>query len=184
MVSRLVVITGPSGVGKGTLKRRLLAELNLQESISATTRPPRDGEFDGVDYHFLSRSRFEELKAEEAFLESAEFAGNLYGTLLSEVTDRRDQAAGVVLEIETVGADLVRQRVPDAILILIAPPDTDELRKRLEGRGTDSQEHIEVRLAEAERELMRQKDFDTVIVNDDVARAAAELVVEVRSRLD
>jgi guanylate kinase len=184
MASRLVVITGPSGVGKGTLKKHLLSELSLPESISATTRSPREGERDGFDYHFLTRKRFEDLQAAGAFLESAEFAGNLYGTLLSEVTGRTDAAPAVVLEIETLGAEQVRQRIPDAILLFIAPPDTAELRKRLEGRGTDSQAHIELRLAEAERELERQKDFDTVIVNDDVARAAAQLVAEVRSRLD
>jgi len=182
--TRLVVITGPSGVGKGTLKRELLSSLKLPESISATTRSPREGEQDGVDYHFLNREQFTAMQKSGAFLESAEFAGNLYGTLLTEVTGREDAAQGVVLEIETLGAEQVKERVPDAILIFIAPPNRDELRRRLEGRGTDSPEHIELRLAEAERELALQDSFDTVIVNDDLVRASAELVAEVQSRLD
>ena len=184
MSTQLVVLTGPSGVGKGTLKRILLSELGLPESISATTRLPRPGETDGVEYHFLTRDKFEQLQADGAFLESADFTGNLYGTLLTEVTGRSDNAAGVVLEIETIGARQVRERVPGAILIFIAPPNADELRRRLEGRGTDTGEHIELRLAEAEREMGAMNEFDCVIVNDDLARAAAEVVAEVRSRLD
>ena len=183
-MTQLVVLTGPSGVGKGTLKKVLLDQLDLAESISATTRDPREGETDGVEYHFLSRERFAVLQEEGAFLESAEFAGNLYGTLLSEVTERSDGSRAVVLEIETLGAQQVREKVPDAILVFIAPPDISELRKRLEGRGTDSNEHIERRLAEAEREIELASSFDCVIVNDDLAQAAAQLVAEVRSRLD
>ncbi|CAB4881113.1 MAG: guanylate kinase [Actinomycetes bacterium] len=183
-MARLVVITGPSGVGKGTLKRGLLSELSLPESISATTRLPRQGETDGTEYHFLTRVEFEQRRDSDDFLESAEYAGNLYGTLRSEVEARSDGAKAVVLEIETRGAEQIRDRDPDAILIFIAPPNSAELRKRLEGRGTDDPEQIAVRLAEAERELTLRDEFDTVIVNDDVARATAELVTQVRSRLD
>jgi len=184
MQAQLVVITGPSGVGKGTLKSRLLDALPLTESISATTRPPRPSETEGVEYYFLSQERFELLKKDGAFLESAEFAGNSYGTLLSEVNARSDGARAVVLEIETLGAAQVRDRVADAILIFIAPPSSEELRRRLEGRGTDSQDQIDQRLGEADRELAMQDSFDLVIVNDDLDRAAAELVAAVQSRLD
>lgn len=184
MATRLVVLTGPSGVGKGTLKRSLLEKLNLPESISATTRAPREGETDGVEYHFLSRETFEQKQNAGDFLESAEFAGNLYGTLLSEVVGRTDAARAVVLEIETDGAMQVRERVANAILIFIAPPNFEVLRSRLEGRGTDTAEQIEVRLAEAERELALQDQFDTVIVNDDLGQASSQLIAEVESRLD
>lgn len=181
---RLVVVTGPSGVGKGTLKRSLLEQPGLRESISATTRPPRPGERDGIDYHFMSKADFDSRLDRGEFLESAEFAGNCYGTLLSEVDDKGDGAEAVVLEIETLGAEQVRGKVPGAILIFIAPPSRSELRIRLEGRGTDSPEEIERRLAEADRELAMQERFDTVIVNDDIGRAAAELCEAVRVRLD
>ena len=183
-MATLVVLTGPSGVGKGTLKRELVTALGLPESISATTRAPRPGETDGVEYHFLSRTEFLKRRESGAFLESAEFAGNLYGTLISEVEDRSDSAAAVVLEIETQGAEQIRDRVSDAFLVFIAPPTMAALRQRLEGRGTDTAEQIALRLSEAEREMTLKDNFDLVIVNGDVRLAAAELVAAVRRRLD
>jgi len=183
MVTQLVVITGPSGVGKGTLKQRLLEELHLPESVSATTRTPREGETNGVEYHFLSREEFEKRRASDQFLESAEYAGNLYGTLRDEVENRSDGARAVVLEIETRGAEQVRDRVSDAILIFISPPSPEELRRRLVGRGTDSPEQIEKRLGEAERELSLQDEFDLIVINDDLESAVSELVQAVRGKL-
>jgi guanylate kinase len=184
-MARLIVITGPSGVGKGTLIARLLEQLPaLAVSVSATTRPPRAGEVDGRDYHFLSEPEFRSRQADGRFLESAEYAGNLYGTLLDEVDSRADGAEGVVLEIEVLGAQQVRAKVADAVLIFIAPPDFESLEKRLRGRATDSPEQVAIRLGQARRELDAIDGFDTVVVNDDLDRAVAELVEQVALRLD
>ena len=139
-------------------------------SVSATTRPPRSGERDGVEYHFLSPEEFERRAAAGDFLEHAEYAGNRYGTPRSEV-----ESGPVVLEIEVQGARQVREALPDAVLVFIAPPSVDALRERLLGRGTDSPEVIRARLAQAIEELGAQEEFQHVVVNDDLARAAAEL---------
>ena len=184
-MAQLVVITGPSGVGKGTLITRLLEAVpGLEMSVSATTRPSRAGEVDGVAYHFLSRSDFEARRAAGEFLESAEYAGNLYGTLLSEIEGRPEEVRGVVLEIEVLGAQQVRASHPESVLVFIAPPDPATLRQRLVSRGTDSPEQIELRLAQASRELEAADEFDTVIVNDDLGTAAALLAEAVEGRLD
>jgi guanylate kinase len=183
-MSKVFVITGPSGVGKGTLIKRLLAACpNLELSISATTRQPRTGEERGVDYHFLSPEQFEQRIAERDFLEFASYSGNRYGTLRSEVEQRLDEGHSVVLEIEVQGATQVRAAKPDSVQIFIAPPDPAVLRKRLAGRGTDSAEAIDKRLETAEIELASQGDFDYRVVNDDLERAAGELVAIVRSEL-
>ncbi len=183
-VSRVFVITGPSGVGKGTLIKRLLTAVpHLKLSISATTRAPREGEVDGVDYHFLSGEEFKARIDENDFLEWATYSGNRYGTLRSDV--ERCLAAGesVVLEIEVQGATQVRAAKPDSVQIFIAPPDPAVLRQRLAGRGTDSAEAIDKRLETAEIELASQGDFDHLVVNDDLGRAAAELERVVRDDL-
>jgi guanylate kinase len=165
------VITGPSGVGKGTLISELCRQFpNLRLSVSATTRPPRSGEQDGREYHFLSPEEFERRVAAGEFLEHAEYAGNRYGTLRSEV-----EKGPVVLEIEVQGARQVREALPDAVQAFIAPPSTDALRERLVARGTDGPEVIRRRLAEAEEELRAKDEFQHVVVNDDLGRAAAEL---------
>jgi guanylate kinase len=165
------VITGPSGVGKGTLISELCRQFpDLRLSVSATTRPPRSGEQDGREYHFLSADEFERRVAAGEFLEHAEYAGNRYGTLRSEVEE-----GPVVLEIEVQGARQVREALPDAVQVFIAPPSTDALRERLLARGTDSPEGIRTRLAQAEEELGAQDEFQHVVVNDDLGRAAAEL---------
>ena len=180
-----MVITGPSGVGKGTLIRRLLTEVpGLVVSTSATTRSPRPGEIDGREYHFLSRSEFDSRVEAGDFLESAEYAGNLYGTLNSELKNRGDAIRAVVLEIETLGAATIRRKVPGAIQMFIAPPSPESLRQRLVGRGTDAPLVIEQRLETATRELARQSEFDTVIINDDLDTAATELAQHVAARLD
>jgi guanylate kinase len=184
-VARVFVITGPSGVGKGTLIRELRRRVpELELSISATTRPPRPGEKDGSDYHFLSREQFDEGVAAGDFLEWATYSGNRYGTLRSEVQRRAAGGAPVVLEIEVQGARQVRETMPEAVRIFIEPPTPDELRKRLESRGTDGPETIEQRLEEAAKELRAKDEFGHRVTNDDIDRAANELAGIVRSSLD
>jgi len=169
----VLVVTGPSGVGKGTLINRLLERVpGLTLSVSATTRPPRPGEVDGCDYHFLPEEEFEKRLLRNEFLEHAMYAGNHYGTPRSEIERASD---GLVLEIEVEGARQVRERLPEALQVFIAPPSPEALRERLIGRGTDSEEQMERRLARAEEELAAQSEFRHVVVNDDVHRAVAEL---------
>jgi guanylate kinase len=181
-LSSVFVITGPSGVGKGTLIRALCKRIpDLELSISATTRPPRPGEQDGVDYHFLSQEEFERRVAAGEFLEHATYSGNMYGTLRSEVEERTLRGAPVLLEIEVQGARQVRESMPEAVQIFIAPPSAADLRRRLEGRGTDAPEVIESRLRVAVEELAARGEFRHTVVNDDVERATSELADIVRS---
>jgi guanylate kinase len=179
------VITGPSGVGKGTLISRLrerMPELDL--SISATTRSPREGERDGVDYFFLDREEFARRADANEFLEHAAYSGNRYGTLRSEVERSLAEGRSVLLEIEVQGARQVRAAMPEAVLVFIAPPSAETLRERLLGRGTDPPEAIDERLRTAELELEAQQEFKHVIVNDDLDRATAELERIVRTELE
>jgi guanylate kinase len=182
--AKVFVITGPSGVGKGTLIRRLLERFpDLALSVSATTREPREGEVDGRDYHFLTEDQFQERRDADDFLEFATYSGNHYGTLNSELERCLDKGRSVVLEIEVQGAQQVRQSKPDSVQIFIAPPDESVLRDRLQGRGTDSADAIDRRLKTAEQELASQNDFDHRIVNDDLDKAAAELESIVRDSI-
>jgi guanylate kinase len=183
-VAKVFVITGPSGVGKGTLIRALrerVPELSL--STSATTRSPRTGERDGVDYHFLSREEFARRADANEFLEHAAYSNNRYGTLRSEVERRLADGESVVLEIEVQGARQVRAAMPEAVLVFIAPPDPAALRLRLEGRGTDDPEAISERLRTAEIELDAQQEFKYVVCNDELGRATDELVAIVDAEL-
>jgi guanylate kinase len=183
-MSKVFVITGPSGVGKGTLIRELLRRLpDLELSISATTREPREGEVEGRDYHFLSPEEFEERMRREDFLEYATYSGNRYGTLRSEVRRRLDEGISVLLEIEVQGARQVRAAMRESIQVFIAPPDPSVLRERLDGRGTDAPEAIDARLEVAEQELAAQNEFAHSVVNDDLQRAASELEGIVRAEL-
>jgi guanylate kinase len=176
-VAKEFVITGPSGVGKGTLIRELLERVpDLQLAVSATTRPPRPGERDGADYHFLTPERFEQAVANGEFVEHAAYSGNRYGTLRSELDRRLTEGVPVVLEIEIQGARQVRRAMPESEAVFIAPPSRDALRIRLLGRGTDTPEQVDERLRTAERELEAQREFEHVVVNDRLEKATDELV--------
>lgn len=170
------MISGPSGAGKGTVVGLVRGQLDgLAVSVSATTRPPRPGEVDGRDYHFLARDEFERAAARGAFLEWVEYGGDLYGTLRQEVEDKLARGHDVVLEIELCGARAVRAALPEAVLVFIAPPSFAELRRRLRGRGTESDAAVAQRLQIAATELAAAQEFDHVVVNDDAERAADEV---------
>jgi guanylate kinase len=166
-LAKVFVITGPSGVGKGTLIRGLRERMpELELSVSATTRPPRAGERHGIDYHFLSDATFDRLLREGAFVEHATYSGNRYGTLRSELERRLKRGVPVVLEIEVQGARQVMERMPDARTVFIAPPSEEALRARLIGRGTDAAAEVEERMRTAVRELSARAEFGQVVVND------------------
>jgi guanylate kinase len=175
-MATVFVITGPSGVGKGTLiaaLRERHPELGL--SVSATTRAPRAGEHDGVDYHFLSESDFDRRLRDGEFIEHATYAGHRYGTLHVELARRKRGNSPVVLEIEVDGARQVRAAMPDAVQIFIAPAAEEQLAERLRGRGTDNEEALASRLEIARSELSAREEFPHVVVNDELDRAVEDL---------
>lgn len=183
-VAKVFVITGPSGVGKGTLIRSLFDRVpELQLSVSATTRAPRPGEQDGVAYHFLDRSEFDSRVDAGDFVEWAEYSGNRYGTLRSELTSTLEQGRPVVLEIEVQGARQVREKLPEAVQVFIAPPSPETLRTRLVGRGTDTSEQVQRRLETAAAELAAQPEFPHVVINDRLEEALDALEEIVRGEL-
>ena len=172
----LFVITGPSGAGKGTVLKKVIQSLEgLYFSVSATTRKPREGEVDGVHYHFLTKERFEELIEKDRFLEYARYAENYYGTPLDPVEEHLEQGHDVILEIELQGALQVKKRLPKAVLVFIAPPSFEELENRLRGRGTETEEVIRKRLAIARQECANMDEFHFIVVNDKVEDAADRL---------
>lgn len=173
---KLFVISGPGGVGKSTITKALAENTEFWVSVSATTRSPRPGELDGVDYFYISDEEFNRRIAANEFLEWAEFAGNKYGTPANQVNERLNHGLNVVLEIEIDGARQVRKSLPEAKLIFIAPPSWEELVKRLEGRGTDTSERRAERLALAQEEMSAQNEFDYVVVNDQLDRVIAQLL--------
>ncbi|ADV66190.1 Guanylate kinase [Deinococcus maricopensis DSM 21211] len=171
----LIVMTGASGVGKGTIRERWLADQDIFYSVSWTTREARPGERDGTDYHFVTREAFEAEIDRNGFLEHAEFVGNHYGTPIAPIEAALARGQDVVLEIEVLGAMQIKPRIPEAILIFIVPPSLTELRRRLEGRATETPERIEKRMTRAREEILEAHNFHYVVVNDEVDRAVAEL---------
>lgn len=183
-MAKVFVITGPSGVGKGTLISKLLERVpDLELSVSATTREPREGELDGRDYHFLTPAEFDRRARAGEFLEFATYSSHRYGTLRSEVRRRLEAGRSVVLEIEVQGARQVRAAMHESVGVFIAPPEPGVLRRRLRGRGTDSPGAIDARLRVAAQELAAQEEFRHRIVNDEIERAAGELEEIVRGEL-
>ncbi len=176
---RLVVVSGPSGAGKSTVLKRVLSQapVPLRPSVSATTRPPRQGERDGVDYHFLAEGEFHARRARGEFLEAFEVfgGGHWYGTLLGEVSPSLGAGKWVLLEVDVQGARTVMERFPGAVSIFIHPGSMEELERRLRGRGTESESAIARRLAQAREELASAGFYRHQVVNDDVERAAAEI---------
>lgn len=178
----LIVLSGPSGVGKGTVRKAIFEdpETDFQYSISMTTRNQRVGEVDGVDYFFKTRAEFERLIKEDAFIEYAEYVGNYYGTPVQYVKDTMNEGKDVFLEIEVEGAKQVRKKFPEALFIFLAPPTLEHLEQRLIGRGTESQDVIQNRINEARKEVEMMNLYDYVVINDEVmeAKQKVQTIVE------
>ena len=179
----LVVISGPSGVGKGTVRKALfnMPKHNLVYSVSMTTREKREGEVDGVDYYFVSKEEFMKRRKEGKFLETAEFVGNYYGTPLDKVNEQLDAGNEVVLEIEVEGAIQVKRKVPDCVMIFIVPPGKQALFDRLKRRGTENEEVIQERITKANREFKLAHLYDYIVVNDEVNNAADRIMAIIRA---
>ena len=179
----LIILSGPSGVGKGSIRRRLFMEedLNLVYSISMTTREPRMNEIDGVDYFFVTREEFDQNIKQDNLIEYSEFVGNYYGTPKSYVERLLNEGKNVLLEIEVNGAQQVVKKMPDAITIFLMPPSLEELERRIRGRRTESEDIVQERLAKAAREMKLQNKYKHVVFNDDLETASLEIAKIIRS---
>ena len=172
----LIVVSGASGTGKGTVCKKLLSELpNVHYSISATTRKPRQGEVDGREYYFISEDDFKQWIADGKFLEYAEVYGNFYGTPLTKIEERLNRGEDVLLEIDVQGALNVKRKCPDGVYIFLLPPSLDELKRRIEGRGSETPESLKRRLQNAVAEIQIGREYDYAVVNDSVDNAAAQI---------
>ena len=178
----LFMVSGPSGCGKGTILAEILKQDKVYYSISATTRNPRVGEVDGVNYHFLSKEKFEELIKNDGMLEYASYCDNYYGTPRKPVEDMLNAGKHVILEIEVQGAMNVMKKCPDAVSIFILPPSIKELRRRLKKRGTETDDVIEKRLAQAEREIKMAENYDYIMINGELELAVQDLLSVIRSQ--
>ena len=178
---RLIVFSAPSGCGKGTMLAEILKNEKFRCSVSATTRSPREGEIDGVNYHFLTREDFESRINAEQFLEHAEYCGNYYGTLMSEVDSYLDKGINVILEIEVQGAMKIREKRPEALFVFIAPPSVAELTRRLKKRGTETDEAIAERVSQAAGEIAAAEKYDYIIVNDALEDAVSDCFAVIRA---
>lgn len=179
---KLYVISAPSGCGKGTILAEVLKNNeNLFYSVSATTRPPREGEIDGVDYYFVSLEEFKQEIDSGGMLEHTEFCGNFYGTPKKKVIDKLNEGINVILEIETVGAMNIKKAMKDAILIFILPPSVSELRRRLNKRGTEEQDVIDKRVNEAVDEIKKASNYDYIMMNDELEKAIEDFEAILRA---
>ena len=181
-LKKLIIITGPSGVGKGTVVKELLdRNKDIWLSISATTRNPRVGEKDGLNYYFISEERFKDMIDKKEFLEWAQFAGNYYGTPLSSVKEKIEKGFIVLLEIEVEGAKQIKEKFPEALSIFLLPPSKAELEKRIRNRGTEKEEAIDRRLSRANYEIASSNQFDFVLTNHDVDETVKEVFKIIKS---
>ncbi len=182
MNKKLFVISGCSGVGKGTVINKFMERnKDFILSVSCTTRKPREGEIDGVHYFFLTKEKFEQNIKEDKFLEYAQFAENYYGTKKKYIKQKFEEGYNIILEIETNGALQVKEKMPEAVLIFIAPPSVEELEQRLRGRHTEDEDTIQKRLAQVKTELERSKKYDYIVINDNIDRAVKEIESIVKS---
>ena len=172
----LIVISGASGTGKGTVCKKILADLpKISYSISATTRKPRQGEVDGREYYFLSVDEFKQWIADEKFLEFAEVYGNFYGTPLNKIEEQLNRGEDVLLEIDVQGALNVKKKCPEGVYIFLLPPSLEELKRRIEGRGSETPESLNRRLKNAVAEIQIGREYDYAVVNDTIENAAAQI---------
>ena len=176
-LKKLIILTGPSGVGKGTVVKEILGlDKNIWLSISATTREPREGEKDGENYYFLKQEKFKEMIEQNLFLEWAQFAGNYYGTPLSSVNEKIKKGFSVLLEIEVEGARQIKDKFPNSLSIFLLPPDKAELERRIRNRGTEEEEAIKKRLSRANYEISVSNQFDFALINQNVEETAKEII--------